>query len=100
MDIGLLALGNIVSALGDPRRNVRSLLPFQDSLLVRLLKNAFGGKALTLLFACISTQAEDIEETLNTLNFAKNSANIQNYPRPNLSQIITTEFQNEEEELR
>ena len=88
-----------MSALGDPRRNVRSLIPFQDSLLIRLLRNAFGGRALTLLFSCISPKLEDIEETFNTLHFARSATNIRNNPLPNVSNI-NSEFQNEEEEIR
>ena len=35
-NLGLLALGNVISALGDPRRNV-SLVPYHDSLLTQVL---------------------------------------------------------------
>ena len=99
VNIGLLSLKNVVRGLGDPRYVSQSHAIYQHSLLIRLLKNAFGGKALTLLFTCISPKIEDAEETLENLNFAKSANNIRNFPVPNVSQI-GSEFSDEEEEIR
>ena len=99
VNIGLLSLRNVVRGLGDPRYVSQSPAIYQHSLLIRLLKNAFAGKALTLLFTCISPKIEDAEETLENLNFAKSANNIRNFPVPNVSQI-GSEFSDEEEEIR
>ena len=99
VNMGLLSLRNVVRGLGDPRNVSQSDAIYQHSLLIRLLKNAFAGKALTLLFTCISPKIEDAEETLETLNFAKSANNIRNFPVPNVSQI-GSEFSDEEEEIR
>lgn len=60
-------------------------------MLTRLLKNAFGGQALTLIFSCISPLIEDLEESMNCLMFAKRAANIKNNPSPNIK-TLTDEF--------
>ena len=88
INLGLLALGNVVSALGDPRRNV-SYVPYQDSILSKLLAPALGGNCVTLLLCCISSLAQDSEESLNSLLFACRAANIKNTPMPN---IVREEF--------
>lgn len=95
-DVGLLALNNFVNATSHPERHAHCM-PFQDSLLFRLLRNAFEGRALTLLVTCISPQ-DSLEETLNSLKFAKSALTIRNTPLPNVSQI-NNEFMSEEEEL-
>ena len=86
-NLGLLALGNVVSALGDPRRKV-AMVPHHDSLLTRVLAPALGGDAVTLLVCCVSALTRDCDETLNTLLTASRAANILNTPVPN---IVTQE---------
>ena len=81
--LGNLALGNVVSALGDPRRNVsyevRQEL-YQYSLITRILQDALGGGSLTLAICCIYSTEREVEESINTLNFAKQLSNINCHP--------------------
>ena len=79
----MLALGNVISALGDPRRNV-SVVPHHDSLLTRVLAPALGGSSVSLLLATVSPLTSDCEETLSTLMVASRAANIMNNPVPNI----------------
>ncbi|XP_031442714.1 kinesin-like protein kif7 [Clupea harengus] len=74
---GLLALGNVIGALGDPRRR-GTHIPYRDSKITRILKDSLGGNAKTLMIACISPSSSDFDESLNTLNYAKRARNIQN----------------------
>lgn len=74
---GLLALGNVIGALGDPKRK-GSHIPYRDSKITRILKDSLGGNAKTLMIACISPSSSDFDESLNTLNYAKRARNIQN----------------------
>ncbi|XP_064373319.1 kinesin-like protein KIF7 isoform X3 [Dromaius novaehollandiae] len=74
---GLLALGNVISALGDPRRKC-SHIPYRDSKITRILKDSLGGNAQTVMIACVSPSSSDFDESLNTLNYANRAQNIQN----------------------
>nr|XP_058912572.1 kinesin-like protein KIF7 isoform X3 [Kogia breviceps] len=73
----LLALGNVISALGDPQRR-GSHIPYRDSKITRILKDSLGGNAKTVMIACISPSSSDFDETLNTLNYASRAQNIRN----------------------
>ncbi|XP_040899280.1 kinesin-like protein kif7 [Toxotes jaculatrix] len=74
---GLLALGNVIGALGDPKRK-GSHIPYRDSKITRILKDSLGGNSKTLMIACISPSSSDFDESLNTLNYAARARNIQN----------------------
>ncbi|KAL0890503.1 hypothetical protein Bca101_014486 [Brassica carinata] len=76
---GLLALGNVISALGDERkRKEGGHVPYRDSKLTRLLQDSLGGNSKTLMIACVSPADTNAEETLNTLKYANRARNIQN----------------------
>jgi hypothetical protein len=77
INTGLLALGNVISALGDESRK-SSHVPYRDSKLTRLLQDSLGGNSHTLMLACVSPCASDYMETLNTLKYANRARNIQN----------------------
>ncbi|XP_077420877.1 kinesin-like protein kif7 [Vanacampus margaritifer] len=74
---GLLALGNVIGALGDPKRK-GSHIPYRDSKITRILKDSLGGNSKTLMIACISPSSSDFDESLNTLNYATRARKIQN----------------------
>ncbi|KAJ3100346.1 hypothetical protein HDU97_002264 [Phlyctochytrium planicorne] len=74
---GLLALGNVISALGDESRKV-SHVPYRDSKLTRMLQDSLGGNSQTLMLACISPSDSNYGETVNTLNYANRARNIRN----------------------
>ncbi|XP_078798002.1 kinesin-like protein KIF21A isoform X3 [Oryzias latipes] len=77
INCGLLALGNVISALGD--RGKRSThVPYRDSKLTRLLQDSLGGNSQTVMIACISPSDRDFMETLNTLKYANRARNIKN----------------------
>ncbi|KAK8916140.1 Kinesin-like protein FLA10 [Platanthera zijinensis] len=78
---GLLALGNVISALGDEKkRKDGAHVPYRDSKLTRLLQDSLGGNSRTVMIACISPADINAEETLNTLKYANRARNIQNKP--------------------
>jgi len=45
----LLCLGNCIKALADLQDGKRVNVPFRDSVLTRLLKNALGGNSKTVM---------------------------------------------------
>ena len=75
---GLLVLGNVISALGDPKKVGKSFVPYRDSKLTRLLKGSLGGNHKTLMIACVSPSSNNLEESLNCLRYANRAKNIQN----------------------
>ncbi|KAG8200752.1 hypothetical protein JTE90_022353 [Oedothorax gibbosus] len=77
INCGLLALGNVISALGDKQRKATHV-PYRDSKLTRLLQDSLGGNSQTLMIACVSPSDRDFMETLNTLKYANRAKNIRN----------------------
>ncbi|XP_021347987.1 kinesin-like protein KIF21A [Mizuhopecten yessoensis] len=77
INCGLLALGNVISALGDKTKK-GSHVPYRDSKLTRLLQDSLGGNSRTLMIACISPSDRDFIETLNSLKYANRARNIKN----------------------
>nr|KAF6433674.1 kinesin family member 27 [Molossus molossus] len=81
---GLLALGNVISALGDPRRK-SSHIPYRDAKITRLLKDSLGGSAKTVMITCVSPSSLNFDESLNSLKYANRARNIRNKPILNFS---------------
>ncbi|XP_032146721.1 kinesin-like protein KIF27 isoform X5 [Sapajus apella] len=81
---GLLALGNVISALGDPRRK-NSHIPYRDAKITRLLKDSLGGSAKTVMITCVSPSSSNFDESLNSLKYANRARNIRNKPTVNFS---------------
>ncbi|XP_065410394.1 kinesin-like protein KIF21A isoform X14 [Chrysemys picta bellii] len=77
INCGLLALGNVISALGD-RSKKSTHVPYRDSKLTRLLQDSLGGNSQTVMIACVSPSDRDFMETLNTLKYANRARNIKN----------------------
>ncbi|KAG9352913.1 hypothetical protein JZ751_017489, partial [Albula glossodonta] len=77
INCGLLALGNVISALGDQSKR-SAHVPYRDSKLTRLLQDSLGGNSRTLMIACVSPSDRDFMETLNTLKYANRARNIKN----------------------
>ncbi|XP_061085177.1 kinesin-like protein KIF21A isoform X2 [Conger conger] len=77
INCGLLALGNVISALGDRSRKATHV-PYRDSKLTRLLQDSLGGNSQTMMIACISPSDRDFMETLNSLKYANRARNIKN----------------------
>ncbi|DBA99762.1 hypothetical protein WJX82_005490 [Trebouxia sp. C0006] len=78
---GLLALGNVISALTD--RKGRRHIPYRDSKLTRILQDSLGGNSETLMVACVSPAQYNQEQTLSTLRYASRARSIQNSLRLN-----------------
>ncbi|XP_048780280.1 kinesin-like protein KIF27 isoform X2 [Ostrea edulis] len=76
---GLLALGNVISALGDPKKK-STHIPYRESKITRLLKDSLGGNAKTLMICCISPSSANFDESHNALKYANRAKNIKNTP--------------------
>ena len=85
----LLALANCINALVDGKKFV----PYRDSKLTRLLKDALGGNARTVMIANLSPSSYTWEDTHNTLKYADRAKNIRVDAKVNLrEQAMPTEM--------
>lgn len=91
-----LALGNVISALGDQSKKVVHV-PYRDSKLTRLLQDSLGGNAKTIMVATLGPASHSYDESLSTLRFANRAKNIKNKPRVNEDpkDTLLREFQEE-----
>jgi kinesin family protein 4/21/27 len=81
INLGLLALGNVISVLGED--NIKHV-PYRESKLTRLLQDSLGGNSHTLMIACASPADSNMEETLNSLRYADRARKIKNKPIINI----------------
>ena len=71
----LTTLSRVIEGLGlKGKKGINSHIPFRDSSLTKLLKNALGGNCKTTLVVCVSSECRYKEETLSTLRFATRAA--------------------------
>lgn len=88
INMGLLALGNVINALADEERiqsgGKKIHVPYRQSKLTRLLQDALGGNSQTVFLACVSSSDANASETLSTLHYANRARNIQNAPIRNV----------------
>ena len=88
---GLLALGNVINALGDEERLLKGEkvhVPYRQSKLTRLLQDALGGNSKTLFLACVSPSDTNASETVSTLKYANRARNIKNAPTKNIDASV------------
>ncbi|XP_051499521.1 kinesin-like protein KIF27 [Apus apus] len=74
---GLLVLGNVIRALGDPKKK-SGHIPYRDAKITHILKDSLGGNSKTVMITCISPSSSDSDESLNSLRFANRVKNIRN----------------------
>ena len=53
-------------------------IPYRDSLLTRVLRDAIGGESMTVLVACTSPAADSASETERTVRFAATATHVRN----------------------
>ncbi|KAA1111913.1 kinesin-like protein Klp5 [Puccinia graminis f. sp. tritici] len=71
----LLALGNCINALCDPKSRGNHV-PYRNSKLTRLLKHSLGGNCRTLMIVCVAPTSAHYDETHNTLQYANRAKEI------------------------
>eukprot|EP00111_Clytia_hemisphaerica_P004193 TCONS_00011996-protein len=72
----LSSLGNCIAALAERSEGKKVRVPFRDSVLTKLLKNALGGNSKTIMIAALSPADINYEETLSTLRYADRAKQI------------------------
>ena len=80
INTSLLSLGKVINMLPEKRSNPGLYIPYRDSKLTRILKNALGGNSRTLVVCCCSPSSDSAQETLSTLRFGGRASCIENTP--------------------
>ncbi|CAM9184567.1 unnamed protein product, partial [Laminaria digitata] len=77
----LLALGRVIKALvnGAPH------IPYRESKLTRVLGDSLGGNAFTAIILNITPNHGMLDETLNTLLYAKTAQSVRNAPKQHIT---------------
>ncbi|GAB1601978.1 hypothetical protein Ahia01_000476400 [Argonauta hians] len=75
----LSVLGNVISALAEQSNGKKKVVvPYRESVLTKLLKNALGGNSRTVMIAALSPADMNYDETLSTLRYADRAKQIKN----------------------
>ncbi|OAV93078.1 hypothetical protein PTTG_27423 [Puccinia triticina 1-1 BBBD Race 1] len=82
----LLALGNCINALCDPKSR-GSHVPYRNSKLTRLLKHSLGGNCRTLMIVCVAPTSAHYDETHNTLQYANRAKEIKTKATRNIISV-------------
>ena len=77
---GLTVLGTCISVLADKAmgKEKKTVVPYRDSALTRILQNALGGNSKTIMICAISPANTNFEESLSTLRYADRAKKIVN----------------------
>ena len=83
INVSLLTLGRVISALVDVSRGLDRHVHFRDSKLTWFLKESLGGNSKTVFIANVGPSEQSFGETLGTLKFAAHCKSIKNKPKCN-----------------
>jgi len=95
----LSTLGQVINMLAE---GASGHIPYRNSKLTRVLQQALGGNAKTVMIATISPADNNYQETLSTLQYASRAKKIKNTSVRNedVSQRMIRELREEVERLR
>ncbi|XP_069121894.1 kinesin-like protein KIF28P [Argopecten irradians] len=98
----LSCLGNCIAALAEKSSGKNTRVPYRDSVLTKLLKNALGGNSKTIMIAALSPADVNYDETLSTLRYADRAKQIKTTASVNESATdkLIRELQEENERLK
>ncbi|EDV19336.1 uncharacterized protein TRIADDRAFT_62201 [Trichoplax adhaerens] len=73
---GVNTLHKVVQDLVNSKK--RTVIPYRESKITRILQDAFGGNSCTVFIGTVSSSGEKYQETLNTLDFTQSIRSIKN----------------------
>ena len=66
----LSSLGDVIAAMGSKKAKSKDVVPYRNSKLTHVLKDALSGSAKTLMFVNVNPAAKSHGESLSSLRFA------------------------------
>ncbi|CAK83511.1 unnamed protein product (macronuclear) [Paramecium tetraurelia] len=84
INLSLTYLEQVIIALNERMKGAnRQHIPYRNSLMTTLLKDSLGGNCKTVMIATISSENDNIEESLSTLRFSQRVGQLENEIRRN-----------------
>ena len=83
INLSLTYLEQVIVALKEKQDNKRVHIPYRNSLMTTVLKDSLGGNCKTVLISNLSTDLENIDETVSTCRFAQRCAQLENIIKKN-----------------
>lgn len=98
----LMILGKVISTLANKGKGGNVVVPYRESKLTFILRNALGGNSKTAMIAALSPASVNYEETLSTLRYAWQVKSIKNEAKVNESpqEKLIRELKEENERLK
>lgn len=98
----IVALARAQQRRGFDRQQEVVPIPYRESRLTTLLRDAIGGSSFTTVVACISPNDAHIGETVSTLHYAATAGRVSNRPAVNLDpkSALIQELQTQVRSLR
>ncbi|GHP06940.1 hypothetical protein PPROV_000568400 [Pycnococcus provasolii] len=88
INLSLLTLKRVVESIGEGKQHI----PWRESNLTMLLRDAIGGNSRTSICACVADDsAADVSRSINTLRFAVNAQRVICEPVVNASRELEAE---------
>ncbi len=81
INLSLTTLGQVISVLAqNSDGKTDKFVPYRNSSLTFMLKNALGGNSQTVMICAVSPATDNYDETLSTLRYADQAKKIKNKP--------------------
>ncbi|CDW74930.1 chromosome-associated kinesin klp1 [Stylonychia lemnae] len=98
----LMILGKVISTLAAKSKGGPVVVPYRESKLTFILRNALGGNSKTAMIAALSPASVNYDETLSTLRYAWQVKSIKNEAKVNESpqEKLIRELKEENERLK
>jgi hypothetical protein len=97
-----MILGKVISTLATKAKGSSVVVPYRESKLTFILRNALGGNSKTAMIAALSPASVNYDETLSTLRYAWQVKSIKNEAKVNESpqEKLIRELKEENERLK
>lgn len=97
-----MILGKVISTLATKTKGSTAVVPYRESKLTFILRNALGGNSKTAMIAALSPASVNFDETLSTLRYAWQVKSIKNEAKVNESpqEKLIRELKEENERLK
>ena len=78
INLSLSYLEQVIVALHDKAKGGRVHIPYRNSLMTTILRDSLGGNCKTVMIATVSTELENLDESISTSRFAQRCAMLVN----------------------